>query len=71
MKNSIAMRRHTYGNALRDCIKVQSNIRSNLMRRAARNKRKHPVLNELPYIDHRQHEYNKVEYLEFVFELCQ
>lgn len=48
MKNSIAIRRQTYGSALNDCTNVHSNIRivypcrSNLINLAARNSRKKP-----------------------------
>lgn len=52
MKNNIAMSRQTYGSALKDWTNVQSNIlivypwRSNLIKRAARNSRRKPTLNE-------------------------
>lgn len=51
MKNNIAISRQTYGKALNDWTKVHSRIRivypwrSNLIKRAARNRRKKPTLN--------------------------
>lgn len=52
IKNNMAMSRQTYGSALKDWTKVQSSIlivypcRSNLIKRAARNSRRKPTLNE-------------------------
>lgn len=75
MKNNMAMSRQTYGSALKDWTKVQSNIlivypwRRSLIKRAARNSRRKPTLNEFSCLREKQQKVSMPHWLHRILNL--